>query len=155
MDAVIARYLPEIASGSVPPQAARGQAPEAFGDPWAGLARAPRAPAPLPVADAPDAIRVEPVRTDHPPAGLPDDPLGEWHEGLLPRAAKPTVPTPLAATPSAAEPAIAGSPLIKPASAKRETPEERAALLAAAEERGRQQGLAEAREEAEIARLRA
>ncbi len=59
------------------------------------------------------------------------------------------------AAPPAAEPAAVASPFVKPAAPKRETPEERAALLAAAEERGRQQGLAEAREEAEIARLRA
>ncbi len=57
--------------------------------------------------------------------------------------------------PVRAEPAPVASPFVKPPAPKRETPEERAALLAAAEERGRQQGLAEAREEAEIARLRA
>ncbi|AWN53608.1 hypothetical protein [Methylobacterium sp. 17Sr1-1] len=162
MDAVIARYLPEIASGPVPPQPAAAQAPAArggpspdrpsfdnpsFDNPWAGLARAPRAP--LPVPETPDAIRIEPARADGPPEGPLDAARAEWLEGLLPRAATPPVPAPLA------EAAIAASPLVKPPAAKRETPEERAALLAAAEERGRQQGLAEAREEAAVARLHA
>ncbi|SFV09716.1 hypothetical protein SAMN02799631_04934 [Methylobacterium sp. 174MFSha1.1] len=169
MDAVIARYLPEIASGPVPPQAVRlpAQAPAAsgnpssgpssfdtpsFDNPWAGLARAPRAP--LPVSETPDAIRIEPARAEGSLEGLPGGPLdaarAEWLEGLLPRAATPPAPAP-----PPPEAAIAASPLVKPPAAKRETPEERAALLAAAEERGRQQGLAEAREEAAVARLHA
>ncbi|MGF3024623.1 hypothetical protein ACQVP2_17580 [Methylobacterium aquaticum] len=173
MDPAIARYLPEFAPAPVP---AKGAAPAtAFGDPWAGLARAPRVPVPLPVAEAPDAIRVEPARADRPPAerplgGLLDGPPADWQDGLLPRAPKPAsapppvapsplllapVASPAIAIPDGAEPAIPASPFVKPAAPKRETPEERAALLAAAEERGRQQGLAEAREEAEIARLRA
>lgn len=155
MDAVIARYLPEIASGLVPPQPAAGRPPAArglssdtssFDNPWAGLARAPRAP--LPVPETPDAIRIEPPRPEGPPEGTLDAARAEWLEGLLPRAAPPPAPAP-------PEAALAASPLVKPQAAKRETPEERAALLAAAEERGRQQGLAEAREEAAIARLHA
>ncbi|TGE00659.1 hypothetical protein [Methylobacterium nonmethylotrophicum] len=118
MDAVIARYLPEFAPAA--PVASPAAAPEAFGNPWAGLARATRPAAPL-VADGPDAIRVEPVRPETP--RLEPLPLG------------PQAP--------------------RPPAARRETPEERAALIAAAEERGRQQGLAAAREEAEAARLRA
>ncbi|MGE7413364.1 hypothetical protein [Methylobacterium tarhaniae] len=175
MDSPIARYLPEIAPAPVPRQAA---STPAFGDPWAGLARAPRAPVPLPVPETLDAIRVEPARAERsaaerPPAGLLDGPPADWQDGLLPRPAKPSIVMPpvvaspssspiLAplsagslAAPSAADPAVVAAPFVKPAAAKRETPEERAALLAAAEERGRQQGLAEAREEAEIARLRA
>ncbi|MGX7708853.1 hypothetical protein [Methylobacterium sp. Gmos1] len=148
MDAVIARYLPEIASGPVPSQAPaapdnRSFDNRSFDNPWAGLARAPRAPLPLP--ETPDAIRVEPARAEIPPGGAPDAARAEWLEGLLPRAATPPVPAPPVAE-------AAASPLVKPAAVKRETPEERAALLAAAEERGRQQGLAEAREEAAIAR---
>ncbi|MET7247749.1 hypothetical protein ABZT49_30795 [Methylobacterium sp. EM32] len=165
MDAVIARYLPEIASGPVPPQPAAALVPAArggpssdtssfdnpsFDNPWAGLARAPRAP--LPVPETPDVIRIEPPRPEGPPEGPHHGPLdaarAEWLEGLLPRAATPPAPPP-------PEAALAASPLVKPQAAKRETPEERAALLAAAEERGRQQGLAEAREEAAIARLHA
>jgi flagellar biosynthesis/type III secretory pathway protein FliH len=157
MDAVIARYLPEIASGPVPPQGARDQASgnpgfgnpsfdnRSFDNPWAGLARAPRAALPLP--ETPDAIRIEPARAEVPPAGPLDAAPAEWLEGLLPRAATPPAPAPPVAE--------AASPLVKPAATKRETPEERAALLAAAEERGRQQGLAQAREEAEIARQHA
>ncbi|WP_244936463.1 hypothetical protein [Methylobacterium currus] len=156
MDAVIARYLPEFAPTPVPPQAAaqdraapgQVQAPETFGNPWAGLARAPRAPQPQALAGTPDAIRIEPAPAGGAPAGLLDTSRVEWLEGLLPRAAA-------APAPPVVEPAAAASPLVKPAAAKRETPEERAALLAAAEERGRQQGLAEAREEAEIARRQA
>ncbi|KMO43155.1 hypothetical protein VQ02_00740 [Methylobacterium variabile] len=119
MDAVIARYLPDFSRPAVPGGGAPVQvpAPDDFGNPWAGLARAPRPAAPL--ADADDAIQIEPVR----PEPLRPEPVG---------------PQP-----------------VRPPAARRETPEERAALLAAAEERGRQQGLAQAREEAEAARLRA
>ncbi|AWN46605.1 hypothetical protein DK419_10010 [Methylobacterium terrae] len=154
MDAVIARYLPDFAPGPVPPQAA---APDAFGDPWAGLARAPRRPlpppagpipgvpsadpsraaparavpvpaVPFPPVEAPDAIRVEPIRAE-------------------PLRSEPLRPEPLRPEPLRPEP-------LRPA-ARRETSEERAALMAEAEERGRQQGLAEARAEAEVARARA
>lgn len=167
MDTPIARYLPEFPPAPVPSQAA---AAPAFGDPWAGLARAPRAPLALPVPAPSDAILVEPVQAERPPVGLLDGPPADWQDGLLPRPAKPTVtlpnvtsPTamspivlaPAAVPPPAAEPSIVASPFVKPPAPRRETPEERAALLAEAEERGRQQGLAEAREEAEIARRRA
>jgi len=169
MNAVIARYLPEFPADPVPAQVqgqlparvpappspqARPPAAETLGNPWAGLARAPRAPAPLPVFDAPDAIRVEPARAAASQPGLPESLADIWREGLhalvAPSAAAKAAVAPAAVEPPPAPAAV--SPLVKPPAPKRETPEERAALLAEAEERGRQQGLGEARREAEAAR---
>jgi flagellar biosynthesis/type III secretory pathway protein FliH len=143
MDAVIARYLPEFAPAAVPalvparpqvqpqvqsqvqPQVqrqARPPATDAFGDPWAGLARASRGTAadpagPVPAAALPPAASADAIRIESLRAGSPTEALR-------------TAP-------------------------RRETPEERAAQIAEAEERGRQQGLAEARAEAESARAQA
>ncbi|NGM33114.1 hypothetical protein G4G93_04070 [Methylobacterium sp. DB0501] len=85
------------------------------------------------------------------------------HALVAPSSAARAPVAPVAVEPPPAPAAI--GPLVKPLALrpsgsnppgpKRETPEERAALLAEAEERGRQQGLAEARREAETARLRA
>ncbi len=91
MDTPIARYLPEFPPAPVPSQAA---AAPAFGDPWAGLARAPRAPLALPVPAPSDAILVEPVQAERPPVGLLDGPPADWQDGLLPRPAKPNVTLP-------------------------------------------------------------
>lgn len=193
MSAVIARYLPEFppdpvsVQDPVPVPAAiparlpapasksfdRSLANEAFDNPWAGLARAPRSPAPLPAASDVEA------RAGHAPAGLPESPAPEgpapvnlaevWRDGLQALIAPSSSAAPVAVRPALAEPVFAEpafarspapdaggvSPLVRPPAPRRETEEERAALIAAAEERGRQQGLAEARQEAEAARLRA
>ncbi len=71
-----------------------------------------------------------------------------------PSFAEPSATWAPATRPSGPDP-VATNPLVKPPAQKRETPEERAALIAEAEARGRLQGLAEARQEAETARLQA
>ncbi|OAS27424.1 hypothetical protein [Methylobacterium platani] len=186
MSAVIARYLPEFPPDEVPaPVQVKGpaqdkgaaQAPAlpspraqganpaspTFGDPWAGLARAP-------LRDAPEAGPVAPARAGS-PDGVPGNPVESlvqnlaevWREGLhalvAPSSAPPSFAEPSATWAPATRPSgpdpVATNPLVKPPAQKRETPEERAALIAEAEARGRLQGLAEARQEAETARLQA
>ncbi|WP_058620303.1 hypothetical protein [Methylobacterium indicum] len=153
MNAAISRYLPEFPAAPVGAQPA---APETFDDPWAGLARAPHrpaspseaAPADLRVAEALLREIVQPLPVPRPAAAQP---AAEAFAPIRFAPLRPEAPAPEAG-PAPLQPAFKSEPRRDP---KRETPEERAALLAAAEERGRQQGLAEAREEAEIARRQA
>ncbi|MEE8627203.1 MULTISPECIES: hypothetical protein [Methylobacterium] len=165
MNAAISRYLPEFPAA---PAGGPSTLPETFDDPWAGLARAPRrAAAPsgtdrsdIPVTDlcvadlrVAEALLREVVQPAPRPAAPPAPPHPAA-EAFAPIRFAPLRPEEPAGEdrPAALKAPVAGEPR---RDSRRETPEERAALLAAAEERGRQQGLAEAREEAEIARRQA